>query len=58
MRLVDILVVLVGVVYVVGAAIFAGALIAVLRADHRNPVARRWIDWHAGRWSAHHSGDR
>jgi hypothetical protein len=58
MRLLDILAVFVGVVYLLGAAIYAGALIAILRADHRNPVAQRWIVWHAGHWSKRHAETR
>jgi hypothetical protein len=58
MTLIDFLAAIVGVVYLVGAAVYAGALIAVLRTDHENPVAHRWIAWHAGHWSAHHPGGR
>ena len=29
-----------------GALVLAGAVIAVARVDHRNPVAYRWIAWH------------
>ncbi|HEU0194574.1 MAG TPA: hypothetical protein VFQ71_10270 [Gaiellales bacterium] len=58
MSLVDVLAAVTALVYVAGAAIFAGALIAVLRADHRNPFTQRWIAWHAGHWSARHPGGR
>ena len=35
----------------VGAAAYLGALLAVVRGDHRNPVTRRFVDWaeHHGR---------
>lgn len=35
----------------IGAAVYLGALAALVRGDHRNPVTRRFVDWaeHHGR---------
>lgn len=41
-----------GLIWLFGAAVLIGALVAVVRPDHRNPVAHRWV-----RWYARHSND-
>jgi hypothetical protein len=45
-----------GVAWIAGAVVLIGAVIAVGRADHRNPAAYRWIAWHERHSSAsrHH----
>jgi hypothetical protein len=35
-----------GVAVLASAAVLIGAVLSVGRADHRNPVAYRWIAWH------------
>jgi hypothetical protein len=35
-----------GVAVLAGAAALFGAVLSLGRADHRNPVAYRWIAWH------------
>jgi hypothetical protein len=42
--------------WVAGAVVLIGAVIAIGRADHRNPVAYRWVAWHDRRSAA--SGHR
>ena len=34
------------VAWIGGAVALIGAVIAIGRADHRNPAAYRWIAWH------------
>ena len=43
-----------GAVWLFGAAMLIGAVIAVLRADHRNPLAYRWVRWYGDHSSAGH----
>jgi predicted lysophospholipase L1 biosynthesis ABC-type transport system permease subunit len=43
-----------GVAWIAGAVVLIGAVIAVGRADHRNPAAYRWIAWHERHSSRHH----
>jgi predicted RNA-binding protein associated with RNAse of E/G family len=38
------------VVVIVSAFVLAGAVLALIRADHRNPVARIGLDWYDRRW--------
>ena len=47
------IVALIGVGIVLSAAMLLGAVLAVLRPEHRNPIAYRWV-----RWYAHHSRTR
>lgn len=36
---------------VIGSAfVLIGAMLALVRVDHRNPVARIGLDWYARRW--------
>jgi hypothetical protein len=35
-----------GVAVLASAAALIGAVLSIGRADHRNPVAYRWIAWH------------
>jgi hypothetical protein len=35
-----------GTAVLVSAAALLGAVLSLGRADHRNPVAHRWIAWH------------
>ena len=35
-----------GVAWIGSAVVLIGAVIAIGRADHRNPAAYRWIAWH------------
>jgi hypothetical protein len=30
------------------ALVLVGGLLSIVRDDHRNPVARAWLDWYAG----------
>jgi hypothetical protein len=45
------IVLVIGVACVGSAAVLIGAVISFGRTDHRNPVAYRWIAWHARRSS-------
>jgi hypothetical protein len=49
--IVGIIIVFTGLCVLGAAAGLIGAVLAVVRPDHRNPVAYRWV-----RWYAHHSG--
>jgi hypothetical protein len=37
--------ILVGLIVITTAAVYVGALLAIIRPDHRNPLARPMMDW-------------
>lgn len=39
-----------GLIWLFSAAMLLGAVVAVIRPDHRNPIVYRWV-----RWYEHHS---
>lgn len=39
-----------GLIWLFSAAMVLGAVVAVIRPDHRNPIVYRWV-----RWYEHHS---
>jgi hypothetical protein len=43
-----------GVAVLASAAVLIGAVLSLGRADHRNPVAYRWIAWHDRRTALRH----
>jgi hypothetical protein len=47
--LVGVILVVTAAAVLVSAAVVVGAILALVRADHRNPVAYRWVSWYAAR---------
>jgi hypothetical protein len=39
---------------VVNAAVLAGALVATVRHDHRNPVSMQGLEWYQHHWDRSH----
>jgi hypothetical protein len=45
-------------VVIISAFVLIGAVLALIRVDHRNPVARIGLDWYHRRWQeppTHHA---
>ncbi len=47
-------VVAVGIALLVNAVVLAGALVAAIRSDHRNPVPWRGEEWYRRHWDRDH----